>query len=202
MVDYIIPIGIAKNPVELQIHNDVKEEKPSVERVTIIGTGNYGIALGKRLINSEYEVLYGSRDPNEKYLSECFDGDDDKLFSVTTIADAWNRSHEIIFLAVAFRDDIYESIVNKISKTHAESSRFPKILVDISNRTEAKGELDEGSNAEKLQSLINASDLKGFNIQVVKGFNLISAYTLGIGQIESLSHTGGILGLNSLNYQL
>lgn len=191
MVDYIIPIGIT-NPVELQIHDDnFKEKESSREKITIIGTGNYGIALGKRLISSGYEVLYGSRDPNEQYLSECFDGEE-TFYSVTTISDAWKRSHEIIFLAVSFKDDIYDSIVREFAMSNASTPKYSKIIVDISNRTEDRSVVKEVSNAEKLENLIRSSDLKWLRIQVVKGFNLISAYTLGISQIEGLSHTGGI----------
>ena len=41
-------------------------------KVTIIGTGSYAVALGKRLILSDYQVTFGSRNPNLKFLSECF----------------------------------------------------------------------------------------------------------------------------------
>ena len=77
------------------------------EKITIIGTGNYGIAIGKRLMNYGYDVIYGSRNPNFDYLKECFN--DQNKFTVTTIIDACLKTDKFIFLAISAEKNNYEN---------------------------------------------------------------------------------------------
>lgn len=71
------------------------------KKIGIIGTGNYAIALGKRLLMFGFQVIYGSRWPNKDYLHECFGKlAHEHFYEVTSIEDAWNKADGIVFLAV------------------------------------------------------------------------------------------------------
>ena len=83
------------------------------EKITIIGTGNYGIAIGKRLMNYGYDVIYGSRNPNFDYLKECFN--DQNKFTVTTIIDACLKTDKFIFLAISAENNNYENFANELN---------------------------------------------------------------------------------------
>ena len=41
------------------------------EVISVIGTGNYGLAIGKRLIQYGFKVAFGSRKPDYDYVKEC-----------------------------------------------------------------------------------------------------------------------------------
>ena len=76
----------------------------------VIGTGSYGIALGRRLIQAGYEVYYGSRNPNLSYVSDCMKDLDQSKFKVVSIAKAWEES-ALVFLAVSV--DSYKNVINE-----------------------------------------------------------------------------------------
>ena len=73
-----------------------------VEKIAVIGTGNYGIAIGKRLIDYGFEVIFGSRRVSYEYVKECI-GDDynSNLYSVVEIHTAFAKSDRIVFLAIS-----------------------------------------------------------------------------------------------------
>ena len=150
------------------------------ERVTIIGTGNYGIAIGKRLLDYGHEIVYGSRNPNQAYLRECFENvKNHELYSVTSIADAWQKSDLFVFFAVSAFDSVYERIVDEVAQSLSSGENKAKILIEISNLTdEQQTSKVKISNVEKLQTLFQAKlEERSINcrIQIVKGFNLTSA---------------------------
>lgn len=63
-----------------------RERKP---RVAIIGTGNYGIAIGRRILSHGFQLVYGSREPNLSYIKDCFKefNDLDSRLSVAGVVD-------------------------------------------------------------------------------------------------------------------
>lgn len=181
-------------PIELKIEN--KSVIAENENVSIIGTGNYGISLGKCLMEAGFHVTYGSRKPDQAYLSMCFEscGSNSK-FSVTNIADAFCNSSRFVFMAVSA--NVYESVVEEIKRKKLESLCSEKIVVDISNQIDVERSRVE-SNAEHLQKLLLAPEMRHLNIFVIKGFNLISAYTLGKNKFDEKSFlTGGLFCLIS-----
>jgi predicted dinucleotide-binding enzyme/DMSO/TMAO reductase YedYZ heme-binding membrane subunit len=146
------------------------------EKITVIGTGNYGIAIGKRLMKYGFSVNYGSRMPNYEYLKECFDPEN--RFSVDTIGNAWHKTDKIAFLAIPAEENNYNAFVNEISsinKTENESNKKNKVLIELSNHNEQSNSNE--SNAERLDSLLKTID-KNETVNVVKGFNLIDAYSM------------------------
>jgi predicted dinucleotide-binding enzyme len=152
------------------------------ETVCILGTGYYGIALGKRLLSYGYHIVYGSRNPDLNYLNECFENLNNENYSVCSVAEAWLKSTRFVFFAVSAFDSVYESIVNdlfsnlKISKKSLSS----RIVIEISNVLDGN-QNSKLSNAQKLQNLFqNELEKRSINCQihVCKGFNLTSAYSL------------------------
>ena len=137
------------------------------EKITIIGTGNYGIAIGKCLMNYGYDVIYGSRNPNFDYLKECFN--DQNKFTVTTIIDACLKTDKFIFLAISAENNNYENFANELNNLELNKDL---ILIEISNKTNNDNNYDI-SNAEKVKDL-----LINKRIDIVKGFNLISSYLM------------------------
>lgn len=136
------------------------------ETICIIGTGSFGIAIGKRLMQSGHNIIYGSRFPDKNYLSELFfDGTYDGKYSVTTINQAWHKSDSIIFLAISSRSNVYEEFISVIKNLR---SIKPRIVVDVSNppKYDSNG-TSSLSNAEKLENLFKNNNFKYVNI--VKG---------------------------------
>jgi len=150
--------------------------KAQKENIAVIGTGNYGIAIGKRLVQFGYEVVFGSREPNPKYVQECF-GDDlngkSSTPQVTSIEEAFKTSHKLIFLALTGRREVYEFVLDEIVSLKELSTR---ILIDVSNWTESN---QKRSNAEQLEEVLAKRNIKTF--KVLKAFNSINAYTMGSG---------------------
>lgn len=125
--------------------------------IGILGSGDFARSLAIRLTFSGFKVVVGSRNPKRKA----------SLFplaaEVTFQADAVKKT-DIIFVAV-FRE--HYSMLCELSDVLTG-----KILVDVSNNTEMN--LHKESNAEYLASLFPTCT-------VVKGFNVISAWTLQSG---------------------
>ncbi|XP_060589783.1 metalloreductase STEAP4-like [Ruditapes philippinarum] len=131
-----------------------KQKRP----LGILGTGDFARALAKRLYFSGYEIVLGSRRPEEKSFSaidECLCN----MRLVTT--EECIKSVSIIFLAIHAENykDLLEEHADKLDG---------KIIVDVSNRDRPS---ETKSNAEYLQRLIP-------NASVVKAFNVISAYAM------------------------
>uniref|UniRef100_A0A0B7ANJ9 Pyrroline-5-carboxylate reductase catalytic N-terminal domain-containing protein n=1 Tax=Arion vulgaris TaxID=1028688 RepID=A0A0B7ANJ9_9EUPU len=136
--------------------------------IGIIGTGNYAIAISKRLTMTGYDVIMGSRRPHmrESYLklfSECLCG-----VKVTSIGDCLKKC-DVIFVAIHMEDF-------KITLEKFEEETKGKVLIDVSNR---EYRYAAHSNADHLASVLP-------NAVVVKAFNSISAYTM-----EDLATSGG-----------
>lgn len=165
------------------------------KKIVIIGTGNFAISLGKRFLMFGFEVVYGSRNPNKKYLNNCFKNVAfENSFDVMSIEEAWNESEDIVILAVQAKDTIYQDVVTKIvenikkrksinEKKNSTTINKSKIVIDISNRLEnEKLNQIKVSNAQKLSNLftdkLKESNISNYKINVVKGFNLINAYSL------------------------
>ena len=127
-------------------------------RVGIIGTGNFARALANRLFVSGYDVIIGSRQPNQAHLSfidQCLGG-----VKVASISECV-KTTEVILLA------IHADNYNDLCQKYAELLRN-KILIDVSNRTTPS---KTHSNAEYLKTLVPSAT-------VVKAFNVISAYSM------------------------
>jgi predicted dinucleotide-binding enzyme len=126
--------------------------------VGIIGCGNMGFALARRLTLSGYTVLMGSRNPDLRH---------DLDFKITSIPDCINRS-SIIFIAI--HAEYYTNVL--ISPLEHNPTLFDgKILIDISNQLKKKPDEEEFSNAERLQTAIP-------NAYIVKAFNTISSFVM------------------------
>jgi len=161
------------------------------ECVAVVGTGNYGISLGRGLMASDYNVTYGSRRPNLDYLKLCFESCAEN-YSVASIGQALLEADKVVFLAIPAWDSVYENIVDEIKQRYEEFSRRnkPLILIDISNSLDDTSKSNV-SNAEKLNGLVRRS-LPNLRISVVKGFNLLSAYAIGQDRFANKSAlTGG-----------
>lgn len=144
------------------------------EKVVILGTGDYGLALGQRLIDYGFRVVFGSRQPDSYYLKEYFESSDPASYSVTSISDAWSQSNRFVFFAVPAWT--HEQIAEELGKTESRSNQAEsKIVIEISNLIESQSHVKE-SNAGKLQTLLQ-KNLKQ-KVNVVKGFNLTSAYSI------------------------
>ena len=89
-------------------------------------------------------------------------------------------------LAVNAKDQIYEEIVSKIIesiKKQKSKELKSKIVIEISNRSDDEDlRKVKTSNAQKLDGMffskLNESSIFNYKIHVVKGFNLIDAYSL------------------------
>jgi predicted dinucleotide-binding enzyme/DMSO/TMAO reductase YedYZ heme-binding membrane subunit len=171
------------------------------EKVAIIGTGSYGIAIGKRLVEYGFEVVYGSRNPDLAYLKHCFENKQQHPYiSVTSSAHAWQQSDRFVFFAVAAFNSVYESIVQSILKTLSKKENPPRIVIEVSNLTDDQ-HVDKVkiSNAEKLQTLIQQKlDESSLNCQisVIKGFNLISAGEISTHSEKSFNKESLTSGFN------
>eukprot|EP00058_Branchiostoma_floridae_P026125 XP_002611615.1 hypothetical protein BRAFLDRAFT_63736 [Branchiostoma floridae] len=123
--------------------------------VGILGCGEFGLALARKLLKSGYQVVLGTRDPEAmKNLVPLG-------VTLTTRYEAVLQA-EVVFLAV--RRDHYDQLV---FLTDAMSG---KILVDVSITSRFNDGLR--SNAEYLQWRLFPS------CRVVKGFNVIPAAAL------------------------
>lgn len=125
--------------------------------IGILGSGDFARSLSMRLVCSGFKVVIGSRNPKRNM----------SLFpsaaEVTFQADAIKKT-DIIFVAI-FREH-YTTLCDLSDELSG------KILVDVSNNAEMNHHKE--SNAEYLASLFPTCS-------VVKGFNVISAWTLQSG---------------------
>lgn len=126
--------------------------------IGVIGCGNMGFALARRLMLSGFTVIMGSRNPAQRQQ---------KNFEVTSIADCIHRS-SIIFIAI--HADHYTNVL--VSPLEQNSKLFDeKILIDISNQLERKPDDSDLANAERLQAALP-------NAYIVKAFNTVSAFVM------------------------
>ncbi|XP_078682659.1 metalloreductase STEAP3-like [Branchiostoma floridae x Branchiostoma belcheri] len=136
------------------------KDNPRQRPIVIIGTGDYGRSFAGRLVKTGFKVVIGSRCP-ERSRPNVPEGD----VVVTSVADAISRG-QIIILAVP------RHAYSDLAQLRGDLAG--KIVVDVSN----KEKLDkEKSNAEYLSEEILDKSL------VVKGFNVVSAWSLESGLV-------------------
>ncbi|XP_046864239.1 metalloreductase STEAP4-like [Xenia sp. Carnegie-2017] len=141
---------------DIEMGANLLAENKTQEKLTVLGTGDFGRALTKRLSTAGYHVVMGSRNPEKcRGLLHLLP------FNIVSLNDALEHS-DIIFLAIPLHG--YDSL-----STSLGSQLNGKIVVDVSNRTQTS--FNELSNAEYLSSLLPKA-------HVVKGFNVISAWAL------------------------
>jgi predicted dinucleotide-binding enzyme len=157
--------------------------KDRKEKVAVIGTGNYGTAIGKRLIEYGFLPIFGSRTPNFSYLQECLNTSE-ASFEVVGINEAVHRSETFIFLAIEPKN--YQNFVTELlneskeidyNDTTVVDLKKTKILIEVSNWNDNQNEQKtQVSNAEKLVDLIekksedeNYGAMRSNLLRVVKG---------------------------------
>lgn len=130
------------------------------ETVCIFGTGDFGRALGHKMIQSGYPVVYGSRSTQISNLIP-------KDAEVLGHAEAAQKAAVII---IAIQRQYYNFLTKLADVLHG------KVLVDISNNLKLNQYPE--SNAEYLAQLLPGS-------KVVKGFNTVSAWALQSGTLDA-----------------
>ncbi|XP_078595709.1 metalloreductase STEAP3-like [Branchiostoma floridae x Branchiostoma japonicum] len=136
--------------------NGGKKSETSKISVAILGSGDYSRSLAGRLVRSGFSVVVGSRDPdrNRRLFPQGADVTDRR---------AALSGAGLVFVAI--HRENYPAL-------QADRDALAgKILIDVSNNTKLK---DGESNAEYLARLLPAST-------VVKGFNVVSAWSLDSG---------------------
>lgn len=129
-------------------------------KVSILGTGKMGSAVGRKLAASGYQVVFGSRNPEEN-ASRFADLPNVKVTSNQEAADASN----VILVAVpwAAAVDLLDSLNSHV---------FGKVVVDLTNPLSPDiSHLVVGGNgsaAERIASQVTQA-------RVVKAFNMITA---------------------------
>jgi predicted dinucleotide-binding enzyme len=191
--------NISNNAQTIQIEMNAKRTPALVdgEQVAIVGTGCYGLAIGKRLLEHGLHVTFASRYPNAKYIGEYLTQSTvgpAASYDVKEISEALRQALSaesataIVFLAIRASNDVYESFVDELAtyfanKKIATVSRTI-ILVELSNLDPSSLDNQDpnltASNAERLAATIS-SRLDAANaacVRVVKAFNLQSAHSM------------------------
>jgi len=133
--------------------------------ISILGTGNFGTALGKALMK-KHQIIYGSRTPEEKLAWTKTIGEH---VLVKTVQEAIDAS-EVIILALNWPGD---TVVATLRGVHSLQG---KIIVDATNVLNSdysplKFE-KAASGAEEIKRLFPSAN-------IVKAFNAASGYTVG-----------------------
>ncbi|NXT03585.1 STEA4 Metalloreductase, partial [Jacana jacana] len=130
------------------------------ETVCIFGTGDFGRALGHKLIQSGYPVVFGSRSTQTSGLIP-------KDAEVLNHAEAAQKAAIII---IAIQRQHYNFLAPLADILHG------KILVDISNNLKINQYPE--SNAEYLAQIVPGA-------KIVKAFNTVSAWALQSGTLDA-----------------
>lgn len=134
--------------------------------IGILGTGNVGSVLGRRLAAAGHPVYFGSRQPASEKVQELMVSCSEHPVTVGTLGDAVARS-EVVFLAVPY--DHAPSVLQGVSEWSS------KILVDCTNPLNSTfNGLQLGfteSAAERLAS-------HAVGARVIKAFNTASVATM------------------------
>ena len=151
------------------VKTSVKATRVASERVVVVGTGCYGLAIGKRLLQHGYSVTFASRNPNLKYVNEYLEqtassSASSSSFDVATsphdvkeigealrqaVLSETEQTSTFVFLAIRASRDVYESFVDELAlcfgkKQTASSPSSSIILVELSN-------LDSSSSSTLLE---------------------------------------------------
>ncbi|KAL1021894.1 hypothetical protein UPYG_G00019410 [Umbra pygmaea] len=138
-------------------HLEASVSDPGTPLLGILGTGDFSRSLAKRLLASGYRVVVGSRNP--KRCASLFPEEAE----VTTQQEAATQA-DLVF--VAMFPEHYSTLAG------LRELLAGKTLVDVSNGI--KINKDRQSYAEQLANIFPDSN-------VVKGFNVISAWSLQMG---------------------
>ncbi|XP_014808427.1 PREDICTED: metalloreductase STEAP4 [Calidris pugnax] len=130
------------------------------EAVCIFGTGDFGRALGHKLVQSGYPVVFGSRSTQTSSLIP-------KDAEVLSHAEAAQKA-AIIIIAIQRQHYSFLAPLAEILRG--------KVLVDISNNVKINQYPE--SNAEYLAQLVPGA-------KVVKAFNTVSAWALQSGTLDA-----------------
>ncbi|XP_062460980.1 metalloreductase STEAP4 [Pezoporus occidentalis] len=130
------------------------------ETVCIFGTGDFGRALGHKMIQSGYPVVFGSRSTQTSSLIP-------KGAEVLSHAEAAQKAAIII---IAIQRQHYNFLTPLAEILHG------KVLVDVSNNLKINEHPE--SNAEYLAQLVPGA-------KVVKAFNTVSAWALQSGTLDA-----------------
>ncbi|XP_040447868.1 metalloreductase STEAP4 isoform X2 [Falco naumanni] len=130
------------------------------ETVCIFGTGDFGRALGQKMIQSGYPIVFGSRSTQRSSLIP-------KDAKVMSHAEAAQKASIII---IAIQRQNYNFLTPLAEILHG------KILVDVSNNLKINQYPE--SNAEYLAQLVPGA-------KVVKAFNTVSAWALQSGALDA-----------------
>ena len=131
--------------------------------VCVLGAGDYGRAIGSRLLSGGYQVVFGSRDPNSRktFIGQINPGLQN--VPVASIGECVSTCDVIIMAINASNHHTLQPYADQLAG---------KILVDVSNPEKVSKDI---SQAEQLQAMYPSA-------RVCKAFNTISAYALGEGQ--------------------
>lgn len=133
--------------------------------IAIIGTGNVGSVLGRRLARCGHQVTFGSRDPASPRVQKLVE-ENSHAHQAASVADA-TQDADVVILATPY-DHVGETLA-------AAGSLAGKTVVDCSNPLTASFDgLQLGfdhSAAERIASLIPGAN-------VVKAFNTASVATM------------------------
>ncbi|XP_062302392.1 metalloreductase STEAP3 [Osmerus eperlanus] len=138
-------------------HPDASMSDPGSPVVGILGTGDFSRSLARRLVTSGFPVVVGSRNP--KRCSSLFPED----VEVTSQHQAASQA-DLVFVAI--HPEHYSTLGS------LREALAGKAVVDVSNSTCLNR--DGPSQAEQLAAMFP-------ECSVVKGFNVISAWTLQTG---------------------
>lgn len=131
--------------------------------VVVLGSGDFGLALGARLVQADYCVVVGSRNPDRSRKRALEAG-----ASIMQQEEALQQSN-VVVMAVPFTH------LASLPTNHLAG----KVVIDVSNRSpSASKSLGSMSQAEQLQALLPSA-------RVVKAFNVLSAYALSRGNMGS-----------------
>lgn len=156
------PLGV--NGSAIPSAEGKRKAPPDPDKViAVLGSGDYGRAISRRLVNSGYHVLMGSRDPDRSQVKNLVKQTGATL---STQEEALKAAKVVV---VAVGRDHYDYLPISLLRN--------KVLIDVSNNTEKRRGPHYRSNAEYLQGLVPEA-------KVVKGFNVLSAYALENGGLQ------------------
>ena len=91
---------------DIEMTKNQRSENESLPAITVLGTGDFGRALTKRLLLAGYDVVIGSRDPaKRKKLSHLM------AYKIVPFEKALEHS-DVIFFAIP--RDGYEEMITKL----------------------------------------------------------------------------------------
>ena len=139
--------------------------------IGIIGTGNWGTALGKAFTNAGYTVYYGSRTPDQKTEWAAGIGPSVQVGTYQQAA----QFGEVVVVATPWPDNGTTDALQAIGPLPG------KVLVDATNALQA-----DYSPLQFEQVSSGAEEIARLHpeARVVKAFNSVSGYTLGNAHLQ------------------